>query len=149
MFRRKAIAPDGSKWKLGRRWFPRRDNDRMDVLDTGELPFPDFGDADDILGAILLVVFAVIAAIFLALLLFNVVVLAIEITILLLGLIIGLFSRVVLRKPWTVFVKSGPRTVERHVVGWRASRRLIDELAGDVESGRFQLALSDRRRLDD
>ena len=27
MFRRKATAPDGSKWKLGRRWFPHRDLD--------------------------------------------------------------------------------------------------------------------------
>ena len=147
MFRRKAIAPDGSKWKLGRRWFPRRD--RWDGVDTGDLPFPDLGDADDILGAILLAVFAVIAAVFLALLLFNVVVLAIEITILILGLLIGLFSRVVLRKPWTVFAISGPRHEERHIVGWRASRRAIDELAGEVESGRLQLALRDRRRLDD
>ena len=143
MFRRKATAPDGSKWKLGRRWFPRRKG--WDGVETGVLPFPDVGDADDIFGAILLAVFVVIAAVFLALLLFNVVVLAIEIAILVLGLIVGLFSRVVLRKPWTVFVKSGSHTVERHVVGWRASRRLIDELAGDVESGRLQLALDDRR----
>jgi hypothetical protein len=147
MFRRKATAPDGSRWKLGRRWLPHRD--RWDGVDTGELPFPDLGDADDIFGAILLAVFAVIAVVFLALLLFNVVVLAIEITIVVLGLLIGLFSRVVLRKPWTVFAKSGPHAVERHVVGWRASRRLIDELAGEVESGRLQLTLDDRRRLDD
>jgi hypothetical protein len=145
MFRRKATAPDGSRWKLGRRWFPHRPNDRFDAIDTGDLKFPDLGEADDLFGAILLVVFSVIAAVFLALLLLNVVVMAIEITIIVLGLIIGLFSRVVLRKPWTVFVKSGAHTVERHVVGWRASRRLIDELAAEVESGRLQLALQDRR----
>ena len=86
---------------------------------------------------------------FLALLLFNVVVLAIELTILILGLLIGLFSRVVLRKPWTVFAISGPTVEERHIVGWRASRRAIDGLAGEIESGRLQLALSHRRRLDD
>ena len=147
MFRRKAIAPDGSKWKLGRRWFPRRDG--WDGVETGDLPFPDLGDADDILGAILLAVFAVIAVVFLALLLFNVVVLAIELTILILGLLIGLFSRVVLRKPWTVFAISGPNVEERHIVGWRASRRAIDELVGEIESGRLQLALHHRRRLDD
>lgn len=142
MLRRKATAPDGSKWKLGRRWFPHRDLDGS--FDTPDLPFPDLGDADDLFGAILLVVFGVILAVFLALVLFNVVVLAIEITILVLGLIVGLFSRVVLRKPWTVFAKSGARTVERHAVGWRGSRRLIDELAGDVESGRLQRALENR-----
>lgn len=143
MFRRKATAPDGSKWKLGRKWFPRRPG--LEGADTGDLSFPDLGDADDIFGAILLVVFAVIAAVFLALLLFNVVVLAIEITIVVLGLIVGLFSRVVLRKPWTVFATSGPHRVERHVVGWRASRRLIDELAGEVESGALQGALGHGR----
>ncbi len=142
MFRRKATAPDGSRWKLGRRWFPRRKLDGG--FDAPDLPFPDLGDADDLFGAILLVVFGVIAAVFLALLLFNVVVLAIEITIVVLGLIVGLFSRVVLRKPWTVFAKSGPHEVERHVVGWRGSRRLIDELAGDVESGRLQRTLEHR-----
>jgi hypothetical protein len=147
MLRRKATAPDGAEWKLGRRWFPRRDG--WDGVDTGELPFPDLGDADDLFGAILLAIFAVIAVVFLALLLFNVVVLAIEIAILVLGLLIGLFSRVVLRKPWTVFAKSGAQVDERHVVGWRASRRLIDELAGEIESGRFQLARDNRRRLDD
>jgi len=50
---------------------------------------------------------------------------------------------------WTVFAISGPTVEERHVVGWRASRRAIDELAGEIESGRLQLALSHRRRLDD
>ena len=128
MFRRKAIAPDGSKWKLGRRWFPRRDG--WDGVDTGDLPFPDLGDADDILGAILLAVFAVIAVVFLALLLFNVVVLAIELTILILGLLIGLFSRVVLRKPWTVFAISGP-----HRRG-APHRRLAREPARDRRAGR-------------
>lgn len=142
MFRRTATAPDGSKWKLGRKWFPHRPG--FEGADTGDLSFPDLGDADDIFGAILLAVFAVIAAVFLALLLFNVVVLALEITIVVLGLIIGLFSRVVLRKPWTVFAKSGPHLVERHVVGWRGSRRLIDELAGEVESGGLQRALENR-----
>ncbi|MBE2318513.1 hypothetical protein DVA67_021210 [Solirubrobacter sp. CPCC 204708] len=147
MFRRKATAPDGSRWTLGRRWLPRRK--RMEGVDTGSFEFPDLGSADDILGAILLVVFGAIAILFLIVTLFNVVVLAIELTILILGLILGLFARVVLRKPWTVFAKSGPWLEERQVVGWRASRRLLDELAGEIESGRLQLALDDRRRLDD
>jgi hypothetical protein len=56
---------------------------------------------------------------------------------------------VVLRKPWTVFAISGPHHEERHIVGWRASRRALDELAAEVESGRLQLALRDRRGLDD
>jgi hypothetical protein len=133
MFRRKVHGPDGRKWKVGRRWLPHRD--RIDGIDTPDLPFPDLGDADDIFGAILLVVFAVIAAVFLALLLFNVFVLAIEITILVLGLLIGLFSRVVLRKPWTVFAKSGDELIERHVVGWRGSKREISDLAGALTSG--------------
>ena len=148
MFRRKVDAPDGVEVEArpplvpASRWLGRGRHRRP-------ARFPDLGDADDIFGAILLAVFAVIAAVFLALLLFNVVVLAIELTILILGLLIGLFSRVVLRKPWTVFAIPAADVEERHVVGWRASRRAIDELAGEVESGRLQLALRDRRRLDD
>jgi hypothetical protein len=147
MFRRKVQAPDGTQWKLGRRWFPRRRG--WEGADAGDLPFPDLGAADDLFGAILFAVFAVIAAAFLVLVLFNVVVLAIEITILVLGLVVGLFSRVVLRKPWTVFARSGDRVAERQVVGWRASRRLIDELAGEIRSGRLELTPADRRGLDD
>ena len=145
MFRRKVRDPHGRRWTLGRHWMPRRKRWEKADIDMPDW-FPDFGGDDiGIFAAIFLTIAAVILAALLALLLFNVVVLAIEITIIVLGLIIGLFSRVVLRKPWTVFVKSGPHTVERHVVGWRASRRLIRELAGEIESGRFQLALQDRR----
>jgi len=47
----------------------------------------------------------------------------------------GLFGRVVLRKPWTVFAKSGDALVERQVVGWRGSKREIADLGGALASG--------------
>ena len=78
--------------------------------------------------------------------LFNVVAIAIELTIFLVALLVGLFSRVVLRRPWTVFAKSGTLTHERHVVGWRGSRRADRRLASRLASGlELQPAPRDRR----
>ena len=56
--------------------------------------------------------------------LFNVVAIAIELMIFLVALFAGLFGRVVLRRPWTVYAKSKHLTHERHAVGWRGSRAL-------------------------
>ena len=145
MFRRTVTAPNGTRWKLGRRWFPR-----WAVLwrkDPGDVPdVPSFDDDTGILAMIFLTIFAVIAAIFLALVLFNVIAIAIELLIFILALIVGLFSRVVLRKPWTVYAKSRHITHERHAVGWRGSRRLIDDMAARLGSGlELEPAPGDRR----
>jgi hypothetical protein len=145
MFRRKVIGPDGRTWKVGRRWFPRyRKGKRVDMSD---LSMPDLGSgADDlgIIGAILLAIGLLIAAVVLVLLAFNVVVIAIELLIVTVLFVAGLFGRVVLRKPWTVFAKSGDEVVERQVVGWRASKREIADLDGALASG-LEPARLDRR----
>lgn len=99
---------------------------------------PDFdGGGDDlgIIGTILLAIFLVIAAIVLLLVLFNVVVIAIELILLVVLFLAALFGRVVLRKPWTVYAKSGDDRLERQVVGWRGSKREIEDLAGALASG--------------
>ena len=137
MFRRKVTGPDGRTWKVGRRWFPRyRKGKRVDMSDQS-LPDLGGGGADDlgIIGVILLVIGAAIAALVLILLAFNVVVIAIELLIVTALFTAGLFGRVVLRKPWTVFAKSGEALVERQVVGWRGSKREIADLGGALASG--------------
>lgn len=147
MLRRKATAPDGSRWKLGRRWFPRHRKwkraDLPESIDPGGWSATIVDDLG-VVGLILTALLVLVGLVFLILLAFNVVVIAIELLVLLTLFTAGLFGRVVLRKPWTVFAASGPYTVEREVVGWRGSRRLIDELAGDVESGRLQRTLQNR-----
>jgi hypothetical protein len=147
MFRRTVTAPDGTKWKLGRRWFPRWK--RLARADPGSGPdLPDGGFDDDtgIFATIFFAIFAVIAAIFLILVLFNVVAIAIELMIFVVALFVGLFSRVVLRRPWTVYASSKHLTHERHAVGWRGSRRLIDDMAARLSSGlELEPAAGDRR----
>ena len=62
------------------------------------------------------------------LLLFNVVALAIELSIVIIVALVGLISRVVFRRPWIVFAKSGDQQIEYPVVGYFNSGRRIDEL---------------------
>jgi hypothetical protein len=136
MFRRKVDGPDGRRWKVGRRWFPRYR--KWKRADMGDLSMPDLGGGGDdlgIFGAILLAIGLFIAAIVLILVAFNVFVIAIELLILIALFLAGLFGRVVLRKPWTVFAKSGDDLVERQAVGWRGSKRELEDLAGGLASG--------------
>ena len=79
------------------------------------------------------------SSIFLALLLFNVVALAIELSIVIIIALVGLISRVVFRRPWTVFAKSGDQQIEYPVVGYFNSGRRIDELAEPRSSSGAQL----------
>lgn len=137
MLRRKVTGPDGRTWKVGRRWFPRYR--KWKRAELGDLSVPDLGGGggDDlgIVGAILLAIGLFIAAILLILVAFNVVVIAIELLIVAALFAAGLFGRIVLRRPWTVFARSGDELIERQVVGWRGSRREIADLGGALSSG--------------
>jgi hypothetical protein len=136
MFRHTVTAPDGTKWTLGRRWLPRWK--KLGRVDPGDTGLPDLdGGVDDlgIFGAIILAIFLFIAAVFLALVLFNVVAIALELMIFIVALLAGLFGRVVLRRPWTVVARSKHLTHERQAVGWRGSRALIRDMASRLGSG--------------
>jgi hypothetical protein len=135
MFRRKVKDPHGRRWTLGRHWMPRRKR-----FKKADLDMPDFltdigGDDLGIFAAIFLAIAAFFLTIFLALLLFNVVALAIELSIVIIIGLVGLISRVVFRRPWTVFAKSGDQQVEYPVVGYLNSGQKIDELAEALSSG--------------
>src|SRR6478735_3616370 len=147
MFRRSVTAPDGTRWTLGRRWLPRwKQLARVDPGSAPDLPDGGFDDDTGIFAMIFLAIFAVIAAVFLALVLFNVVAIALELMIFLVALFAGLFGRVVLRRPWTVYAKSKHLTHERHAVGWRGSRALIDDMTSRLRSGlELDPAPGDRR----
>ena len=136
MFRRKVKDPHGRKWTLGRHWMPRRKRFKKADLDLPDF-LSDIGGGDDlgIFAAIFLTIAAFFLAIFLALLLFNVVALAIELSIVILVALVGLISRVVFRRPWTVFAKSGDQQLTYPVVGYFNSKRRIDELATQLSSG--------------
>jgi hypothetical protein len=116
------------------------------MRDIGDGSWADFGGDDlGVFGAIVLGLIALAVVAFLALVLLNVVAIALELLIVVVLLIAGVTGRVVFRRPWTVFAKSGPDVHQRPVVGWRASRRAIDQVAEQIASGRLQPPPRDRR----
>ena len=135
MFRRKVKDPHGRKWTLGRHWMPRRKRFKKPDLDFPDIPGIVGGDDLGIFAAIFLAIAAFFLSIFLVLLLFNVVALAIELSIVIIVALVGLIGRVVFRRPWTVFAKSGDQQIEYPVVGYFNSKRRIDELATALSSG--------------
>jgi Flp pilus assembly protein TadB len=148
MFRRTVTAPDGRTWTLGRRWLPRRRRfKKADLSDVG----PDGGfdgfDADDlgIVGLIFAVVAAFFLAVFVALLAFNVIALALELLIVIVVALAGVVGRVVFRRPWIVFARHGKERLEWPVVGYLNSRRTLEDVAGRLRSGaRLEPAARDR-----
>jgi hypothetical protein len=147
MFRRKVTSPDGRKWTLGRHWLPRRKRiKKVDITDTGP-DFPGLDGLDDlgVFGMIIAAILVAILAIFLALLLFNVIALAIELVIVIVAGIAGLIGRVVFRRPWMVFARSGDRRFEYPVVGYLNSRRKLQDLASTLSlGGQLDPATGDR-----
>lgn len=133
-------APDGSEWEVGRRWMDRsppklfRRRQSAEGSDKGRwLDFApvDFGGIDDFLGGI---VVAIVAAAIIALFVFVILPLlgiALEFALLIVLLASGVFGRVFLRRPWTIEAvrrDASGDSVTFAVVGWRRSRRAIDDL---------------------
>jgi hypothetical protein len=136
MFRRKVTGPDGRRWTLGRRWLPRyRKLGRTDVPDMPGGDFDLGGDDLGIFGAILLAIVGIFVAIVLVLVLFNVVAIALELMIFITLAVAGLISRVVFRRPWVVFARSGENRFEYPVVGYFNSRRKLQDIAGRLSIG--------------
>ena len=148
MFRRKVTGPDGRRWTLGRRWLPRyRKLGRTDVPDMPGGDGLDLGGDDlGIFGAILLAIVGIFVAIVLVLVLFNVVAIAIELMLFITLAIAGLIGRVVFRRPWIVFARSGDVRLEYPVVGYFNSRRTLQELEGRLSiGGQLEPAAGDGR----
>jgi hypothetical protein len=78
--------------------------------------------------------------------LFNVFALALELLIVIVVALAGIVGRVVFRRPWIVFARSGDARIELPVVGYFNSRRELAELASRLSLGtELQAAPSDRR----
>jgi hypothetical protein len=148
MFRRKVTGPDGRRWTLGRHWLPRRKKfKKADLSDFGpDLPGIDGLDDLGIVGTIIAAIFLVILAVFVALLLFNVIAIAIELLIVIVVALAGVIGRVAFRRPWIVFASSGDTRFEAPVVGYFNSRRKLADLASQLSLGtELEAAPSDRR----
>lgn len=132
-------APDGVRWRVGRRWLPWRFRRRK--FDLADMPWTLDGPiamADDaagcLLGALLgmltlVLFFVVILPLFLA---------VVEAMALVVAVLLGVAARLVLRRPW--IVQAGrvghPGWVAWKVVGWRRSGEVVDEIARRLQAGR-------------
>jgi hypothetical protein len=144
-------APDGTAWRVGRRWTsrsvrwpPRRRRERERDFGDGDgwldFDFPDLCDVgDDFLGGIALALAYLFLASVIVVVLWPVLAIGFEVTLLVLFLGSGVFGRVFLRRPWTVqAVRDGATGPARtwKVVGWRRSGRHVMDVAGAIASGR-------------
>lgn len=141
-------APDGTRWRVRRRWLERparvrrmRLRSRPTRDDVAEvawmLPDPSgFVDAaDDPLTGIALMAGAVLLGLFAAFVLLPLLGLALELAVPLVLVWSGLLGRLLLRRPWTieaVAVEEPARRVAFAVVGWRRSRRALGALASAI-----------------
>jgi hypothetical protein len=140
-------APDGGEWRVRRLWAPRlqgetlwarawrkvrrgarRSADLADVPDPGCL-------VDGLEGlAIALTVLAVVLVVVLVGI--PLLLALLDIVLILLLTALGIGARVVFRRPWIVEAV-GPDEVRRtwRVVGWRASREAVDDIADALAHG--------------
>lgn len=142
-------APDGTQWRVGRRWVtgparrltPRGHLQRLtDREDSSWLAWVEPTDAfggDDLLGGILLVVAAVVVVVLFVFVVIPLAGILLELLLLAFLLGSGIVGRVLLRRPWiieAVDVAQPERVSAFAVRGWRRSRRALGELAAAIEA---------------
>lgn len=142
-------APDGTRWRVGRQWWPDRTR-KHDRADTGDLG-PEGGDGGggdhwwdlDLGGGIddAFVLLAIVGVVILAILLLTTVVIPViaftlELVLVLVLFLGGIAGRVLFRRPWTVRAGSAHREHRWQQVGFRRSGQLRDEVADALAGGR-------------
>jgi hypothetical protein len=143
---RTVVGDDGRTWSVRRRWSPRpgvrpsweRARRRTKRSTDGATTAGDVSLVSALLiqdGAVLLR-WAIIAVVAVVLLFVTTFLLAVELAVLALVVLMGVTSRILLRKPWTVEAVSdtGDRLTWT-AVGWRASTARRDEIAGLLRAG--------------
>ena len=139
MRRREVVAPDGTRWSVGRRWLPRRWRGPRwrrtgDGIDLIPIDLAEGGLTGALIG-LAIAVGVVLFVVFLAPLLVLLVEILIAV-VLVAGVVLG---RVLLRRPWIVEARPANRATKAaftwRVVGWRESGRVIEEVSGALASG--------------
>jgi cobalamin biosynthesis protein CobD/CbiB len=144
------VDPAGNRWVVRRRWTPRwarvdvgkrfrkfhrrgtkapkqRRKRWWDNID-GDIPL-DFDGIVVVLALIVALLILWFAVIPLLLVLFDVLIVIVL-------FLVGLATRVLLRRPWTVVAtRHDGAEIQREVVGWRASRDEIAALRHEIERG--------------
>jgi hypothetical protein len=140
----KVTAPDGTRWKVGRQWWPERgdrDHAGADVpADAGggggDGGWFDLGDADEFVVVVVLIGVVLLAILFFTTVVIPVIAFTIELIVLVVLFFGGLAGRLLFRRPWTVRERADGRTHRWQVVGFRNSGELRDEVAAALSGGR-------------
>lgn len=138
---KRVTAPDGTVWRVGRRWLPdkpvlwrrkRRDGDR------GGDWLTNLGaeGAADAVGIALLVVAIVLVFILLTTVVFPIIVLTVELLLVAVLLVGGIAARLVFRRPWTIRARAADgRELTWRATGFRRSGRVRDDAAAALALG--------------
>ncbi|HYV14529.1 MAG TPA: hypothetical protein VE972_00725 [Conexibacter sp.] len=146
-----AIAPDGARWRVRRRWsnrplprpwrrWLRRDRESADGSGWGAGwtdPLDACSGADDFLAGIALALAAAVVVALLAFVILPLLGIAFELAVALALFGSGILGRVFLGRPWTIEAVNLDRVGETGtfaVKGWRRSRRMILDLAGAIQA---------------
>jgi hypothetical protein len=139
-------APDGRSWVVRRRWMPRvgagtawsrlsrRSRRSTKHAETvGDVSLFSAFVVDDFAVVVRWVVIVVVATLLIVVSAFAAVV---EIALLALLLLIGILSRILLDRPWTIEATpdEGP-ALRWQATGWRASSERLNQIATLLESG--------------
>jgi hypothetical protein len=132
-------APNGVRWRIGRRWISRplprwRRVGTGDAASEAAWSLPDIGAVEDLPAAVMIGVGAIVfAVVLIPLLLFGV-------ELIIAGLLIasGILARAFLGRGWVV--RATPAGGEDRALAWRVSglrrsARLIDEVAASLARG--------------
>jgi hypothetical protein len=146
----KLTGHDGTTWKVGRVWWPerklgRKGEDGLSATDKGDIVasggdggwWGDFGDADDFLAILAVIALAITLIVFLTTVILPVIAFTIELIVVILVFFFGLAGRLLFRRPWTVRARTKTQPTRRwHIVGYRNSGELRDEIAEALRTGR-------------
>ena len=142
-------AQDNSEWVVQRHWAPRIGNETVwgrfsRRFRSASRRAADLGDADPVgcldvgLEGLAVGVFVLVAIAFAALVGIPFLLALLDLLVVLLLAVLGVAGRVFLRRPWTVSARlasgEGPGR-EWRVAGWKASGRVINEVATRLSEG--------------
>lgn len=133
---RSVAAPDGTRWRVGRRWVARR-LPRWRRVRIGDgavetLGLPDVSGPDDLVTWLAILVGGlVVAVVLIPLLLFG-----LELVLVGVLLAAGILARALLGRPWVVqALGEDGRALTWQVSGWRRSALAIEQVAASLAAG--------------
>jgi VIT1/CCC1 family predicted Fe2+/Mn2+ transporter len=138
---RRAISPDGTEWTVRPRWragpdvrIPHRWRGRRgrgDLLDFADLPL----GGDDLVSGIVFFVVAIVFVVLVVFLVWPLIAIAVELLIAVLLVGVAAIGRLAFGKPWVIEAVSPRRTLRYEVRGYGAMRRVVTEIADQLQTG--------------